>query len=273
PARTARRIKAAPFPVARVQLTAERLPFPDAGFDCAVSTWTLCSIPDAVAALREVRRVLKPGGVFVFLEHGRSDDAPVARWHVRPPPLARGAPSAPADGRAQGAAPGAQPRGGRAQHRGRRPDRAAGDRRALGARGSEAMGAPPVGPAPRRARGAARRRPHGLHDLRLARPHPPRPLALALPSGAPRRPRPRRVDGAALSFRRGRDLDPLARGPGARDRRVPARLLGLADDAPGLDPVPSLERAPAAPPRAPVRAPAPVLARRRPASARPRRGA
>ena len=89
PARTARRIKAAPFPVARVHLTAERLPFPDAGFDCAVSTWTLCSIPDALAALREVRRVLKPGGVFVFLEHGRSDDARVARWQDRFNPIQR----------------------------------------------------------------------------------------------------------------------------------------------------------------------------------------
>jgi len=89
PARTRRRIKAAPFPVARVQLTAERLPFPDAGFDCAVSTWTLCSIPDALAALREVRRVLKPGGVFVFLEHGRSDDARVARWQDRFNPIQR----------------------------------------------------------------------------------------------------------------------------------------------------------------------------------------
>jgi len=89
PARTARRIKAAPFPVARVHLTAERLPFPDAGFDCAVSTWTLCSIPDALAALREVRRVLKPGGVFVFLEHGRSDNARVARWQDRFNPIQR----------------------------------------------------------------------------------------------------------------------------------------------------------------------------------------
>ena len=80
PARAGRRIAAAPFSVERVRLTAERLPFPDRRFDCAVSTWTLCSIPDALAALREVRRVLKPGGFFVFLEHGRSDDPRVARW-------------------------------------------------------------------------------------------------------------------------------------------------------------------------------------------------
>src|SRR5437879_7033043 len=74
PARTGRRVAAAPFPVERVRLTAERLPFPDARFDCVVSTWTLCSIPDAVAALREVRRVLAPGGRFVFLEHGRRSE-------------------------------------------------------------------------------------------------------------------------------------------------------------------------------------------------------
>ena len=89
PARTARRISAAPFPIERVRLTAERLPFPDARFDCVVSTWTLCSIPDALAALREVRRVLEPGGRFVFLEHGRSDDPRVARWQDRFNPIQR----------------------------------------------------------------------------------------------------------------------------------------------------------------------------------------
>ena len=89
PARTGQRISAAPVPVERVRLTAERLPFPDARFDCVVSTWTLCSIPDALAALREVRRVLAPGGRFVFLEHGRSDDPRVARWQDRFNPIQR----------------------------------------------------------------------------------------------------------------------------------------------------------------------------------------
>ena len=89
PARTGRRVAAAPFPVERVRLTAERLPFPDARFDCVVSTWTLCSIPDALAALREVRRVLAPGGLFVFLEHGRSDDPRVARRQDRFNPIQR----------------------------------------------------------------------------------------------------------------------------------------------------------------------------------------
>jgi ubiquinone/menaquinone biosynthesis C-methylase UbiE len=68
------------FPVELFHLSAEKLPFEDGRFDCAVSTLTLCTIPDAIAALRKVRRVLKPGGTFVFLEHGRSDDAMVAKW-------------------------------------------------------------------------------------------------------------------------------------------------------------------------------------------------
>src|SRR5881398_1054884 len=55
------------------------LPFPDERFDCVVTTLTLCSIRDPVAALRQIRRVLKPEGTYVFLEHGRSDDERVAR--------------------------------------------------------------------------------------------------------------------------------------------------------------------------------------------------
>ena len=80
PRKVARRISQRSLPVELVRLSAETLPFEDGRFDCAVSTWTLCTIPDPVAALREVRRVLKPGGTYVFLEHGRSDDAWVAKW-------------------------------------------------------------------------------------------------------------------------------------------------------------------------------------------------
>jgi len=79
PLRVARRIARASFPVTRTELRGERLPFPDAQFDCVVTTLTLCSIQDPVPALREMRRVLKPDGTYVFLEHGRSDDARVAR--------------------------------------------------------------------------------------------------------------------------------------------------------------------------------------------------
>ena len=64
-------------------LDAEHLPFEDACFDTVVSTFTLCSIPDVAHALVEVRRVLKPDGQFLFLEHGRSPDEPVTRWQDR----------------------------------------------------------------------------------------------------------------------------------------------------------------------------------------------
>jgi len=66
-----------------VGLSAERLPLPDAHFDTVVCTYTLCSIPDPLAALHEVRRVLKPDGQFLFCEHGRAPDAALARWQDR----------------------------------------------------------------------------------------------------------------------------------------------------------------------------------------------
>jgi SAM-dependent methyltransferase len=82
------RIAAAPVPVRRVTLAADgRLPFDDTHFDCVVTTWTLCSILDAHAALREMRRVLRPDGRYLFIEHGASDDAGVARWQRRLEPL------------------------------------------------------------------------------------------------------------------------------------------------------------------------------------------
>lgn len=79
PLRVRERIAAAPFPVKHAHLDAERLPFDDRSFDTVVSTWTLCSIPDAVTALREIRRVLRPDGTFLFLEHGLSMRPLVAR--------------------------------------------------------------------------------------------------------------------------------------------------------------------------------------------------
>ena len=69
--------------------TAESLPFDDQTFDTVVTTWSLCSIPDPVAALREARRVLKPGGQLRFVEHGLAADPGVAKWQNRLTPLWR----------------------------------------------------------------------------------------------------------------------------------------------------------------------------------------
>lgn len=87
PDRFAERAANAPFPVELSHTGAEQLPYPDRSFDCVVSTWTLCTIPDPVPALREVRRVLKSAGRFFFLEHGRSDDAGTAIWQDRLNPV------------------------------------------------------------------------------------------------------------------------------------------------------------------------------------------
>ena len=73
------RIAASPVQVEMAGLDGQRLPFKDGSADAVLSTWTLCTIPDAVAALREVRRVLKPGGTLHFVEHGRAPDEGVAR--------------------------------------------------------------------------------------------------------------------------------------------------------------------------------------------------
>jgi ubiquinone/menaquinone biosynthesis C-methylase UbiE len=61
----------------------ERLPFPDASVDTVVATLVLCTIPDPEAVLREVARVLKPGGRLLFLEHVRAEDERTARWQDR----------------------------------------------------------------------------------------------------------------------------------------------------------------------------------------------
>jgi ubiquinone/menaquinone biosynthesis C-methylase UbiE len=67
----------------------ENLPFEDDAFDFAVSTLTLCSISRVDQALQEIHRVLKPGGRFVFLEHGLSDDPKIQRWQRRLNPIQR----------------------------------------------------------------------------------------------------------------------------------------------------------------------------------------
>jgi ubiquinone/menaquinone biosynthesis C-methylase UbiE len=69
--------------VIHVGLDGQSLPLEDHSCDGALSTFTLCTIPDVDAALRELRRVLKPGGALHLLEHGRSPDEAVARWQRR----------------------------------------------------------------------------------------------------------------------------------------------------------------------------------------------
>jgi SAM-dependent methyltransferase len=81
------RLNATDVPVQRSGLDGQALPFADDSFDAALSTWTLCTIPDVVAALREVRRVLKPGGTFHFLEHGLAPDERVRVWQRRLDPI------------------------------------------------------------------------------------------------------------------------------------------------------------------------------------------
>lgn len=67
--------------------SAEEMPFEHDTFDTVVSTWTLCSIPNVYRALDEMRRVIKPGGQLIFIEHGASPDADVARWQRRIEPI------------------------------------------------------------------------------------------------------------------------------------------------------------------------------------------
>lgn len=82
-------IAASPVPVTIAAEPAERLPLPSASVDTAVVTFTLCSVDDPEAALGEVRRVLRPEGRVLFLEHGRSEDPGVARWQDRLNPVWR----------------------------------------------------------------------------------------------------------------------------------------------------------------------------------------
>lgn len=84
---SAERRAGSPAPITRSGLDGQSLDVLDGSFDAALSTFTLCTIPDVGLALHEVRRVLRPGGIFAFLEHGLAPEPRVERWQHRLEPM------------------------------------------------------------------------------------------------------------------------------------------------------------------------------------------
>jgi ubiquinone/menaquinone biosynthesis C-methylase UbiE len=76
-----------PFPVKLLEEEAERISLADASVDTIVVTWSLCSIADPARALREMRRVLRADGMFIFVEHGLAPEAGVQKWQNRLTPV------------------------------------------------------------------------------------------------------------------------------------------------------------------------------------------
>jgi ubiquinone/menaquinone biosynthesis C-methylase UbiE len=85
----AKRVAASRVPIEYTGLDGQDLPVDSASVDSVLTTWTLCSIPDVERALREIYRVLRPGGALHFVEHGRSPEPGVLRWQDRLTPLQR----------------------------------------------------------------------------------------------------------------------------------------------------------------------------------------
>lgn len=81
------RVAACDFPVERMGLSGESIPLDNQIADTVLVTYSLCTIPDPVEALREMSRVLKPGGEILFTEHGKAPDPDVARWQKRIDPI------------------------------------------------------------------------------------------------------------------------------------------------------------------------------------------
>lgn len=85
--RAADRREAVPFRVDRIGVSGEEIPLDSKSADTVVVTYSLCTIPDPVKALTEMRRILKPGGRLLFAEHGESPDANVRKWQRRIDPV------------------------------------------------------------------------------------------------------------------------------------------------------------------------------------------